>query len=125
MLGYYMREGYLLLRKAPASRDPPRDDQLGMPVGPFGMQDIVGSTWARASASTCALSARPASKARNCPCPTGLFEMGRYGRTGAGWYRYERGSGTPIPSLSKNWPPKPPPSAGITRQVISDDEISR
>ena len=51
--------------------------------------------------------------------------MGRFGqKTGAGWYRYERGSRTPIPdpeiealitSVSAE--------LGLTRRTISDEEI--
>ncbi len=43
MLGYYMREGYLLLEEGASV---PQIDHVltdfGMPVGPFAMQDIAG-----------------------------------------------------------------------------------
>ena len=43
MLAYYMREAYLLLEEGASV--PQIDSVLtdfGMPVGPFGMQDIAG-----------------------------------------------------------------------------------
>jgi 3-hydroxyacyl-CoA dehydrogenase len=59
------------------------------------------------------------------PVPDWLYEMGRYGqKTGAGWYRYEAGSRTPIPDpLIEELAEKAARERGITRQPVSDDEI--
>jgi 3-hydroxyacyl-CoA dehydrogenase len=57
--------------------------------------------------------------------PDWLFDMGRYGqKTGAGWYRYEAGSRTPIPdSLIDELARKAADERGVTRRIMTDDEI--
>jgi 3-hydroxyacyl-CoA dehydrogenase len=57
--------------------------------------------------------------------PDRLYEMGRYGqKTGAGWYRYEAGSRTPLPDpLIDQLAAEAASRRGITRRSISDDEI--
>jgi 3-hydroxyacyl-CoA dehydrogenase len=57
--------------------------------------------------------------------PDRLFEMGRYGqKTGAGWYRYEAGSRTPIPDpLVDDLAREAAAARGIERRAIADDEI--
>ena len=126
MLAYYMREAYLLLEEGASV--PQIDGVLmdfGLPVGPFGMQDIAGidvgarirHTWRRS-----------ASRAPNGPqsaIPDRLFEMGRYGqKTGAGWYRYERRAAASHPR-SADRPARGEAAAkrGVTRRPIADDEI--
>jgi 3-hydroxyacyl-CoA dehydrogenase len=54
-----------------------------------------------------------------------LYEMGRYGqKTGAGWYRYEPGSRTPIADpLIDELAAKEAAKRGVERRRISDDEI--
>ena len=51
--------------------------------------------------------------------------MGRLGqKTGAGWYRYEDGSRTPIPDpIIENLIVSVSKELGITRRPVSDDEI--
>jgi 3-hydroxyacyl-CoA dehydrogenase len=54
-----------------------------------------------------------------------LVEMGRFGqKTGAGWYRYEGGSRTPVvdPAID-TIAFEASAQRGITRRVISDEEI--
>jgi 3-hydroxyacyl-CoA dehydrogenase len=97
MLLQYLREAYLLIDEGASV---PQVDRVltsfGMPVGPFAMEDIAGiDVGARIRRH---LAARhvdldwPGSRIVDR-----LVEMGRYGqKTGAGWYRYEPGSRTPI-----------------------------
>jgi 3-hydroxyacyl-CoA dehydrogenase len=127
MLGYYMRETFLLLEEGGSV---PQIDKVmtdfGMPVGPFGMQDIagidvsvriqqyrasIGQTWADGPQS--AVLDR-------------LFTMGRYGqKTGAGFYKYESAGSrnrTPDP-LVDQIAAEEAAKRGIARRQISDDEI--
>ena len=73
---------------------------FGMPVGPFGMEDIAGlDVGARIRQHL--RSRQPAGKPHadwaESEIANRLVEMGRFGqKTGAGWYRYETGSRTPI-----------------------------
>ena len=97
--------------------------EFGLPMGPFAMMDLAGLDigWAirKRQAPT-----RP-KELRYSPIPDRICEMGRYGqKTGAGWYRYEKGSRTPIPDpeiealvveVSKE--------LGFERRAISDEEI--
>jgi 3-hydroxyacyl-CoA dehydrogenase len=126
MHAYYMREGYLLLEEGAGV---PQIDQVltsfGMPVGPFGMQDIAGiDVGARIRQYMRSIGASRA-EGPESPVPDWLYEMGRFGqKTGAGWYRYEAGSRTPIPdSLIEELAEKAAGERGITRQPVSDDEI--
>jgi 3-hydroxyacyl-CoA dehydrogenase len=126
MLAYYMREGYLLLEEGASV---PQIDHamtsFGMPVGPFGMQDIAGiDVGARIRQYLRSIGASRA-EGPESPVPDWLYEMGRYGqKTGSGWYRYEAGSRTPIPDpLIEELAAKAARERGITRQPVSDDEI--
>ena len=97
--------------------------EFGLPMGPFAMMDLAGLDigWAirKRQAPT-----RP-KELRYSPIPDRICEMGRFGqKTGAGWYRYEKGSRTPIPDpeiealvveVSKE--------LGFERRAISDEEI--
>ena len=69
---------------------------FGMAMGPFQTGDLAGLdiSWRirKRQAAT-----RP-KHLRYSPVSDRLCEMGRFGqKTGAGWYRYEKGSRTPIP----------------------------
>jgi 3-hydroxyacyl-CoA dehydrogenase len=57
--------------------------------------------------------------------PDQLYQMGRYGqKTGAGWYRYEAGSRTPIPDpLIDELATEEARKRGLARRQIADDEI--
>ena len=97
--------------------------EFGLPMGPFAMMDLAGLDigWAirKRQAPT-----RP-KELRYSPIPDRICEMGRFGqKTDAGWYRYEKGSRTPIPDpeiealvveVSKE--------LGFERRAISDEEI--
>ncbi len=96
---------------------------FGMPMGPFQTGDMVGLdvSWRirRRQAAT-----RDPSL-RYSPIADRLCELGRFGqKTGAGWYRYEKGSREPLPdpqvdaliaAISNE--------LGIARRAVSDAEI--
>jgi 3-hydroxyacyl-CoA dehydrogenase len=98
-------------------------EDFGFAMGPFRVSDLAGLDvgWyiRKRQAAT-----RPA-HLRYSKVADKICEMGRFGqKTGAGWYRYETGSRTPIPdpkiealivSASKE--------AGIERRAISEQEI--
>ena len=99
MLAYYMREAYLLLEEGASV--PQIDKALtdfGMPVGPFGMQDIAGIDVGARIRQHLKSVGKTRAEGPQSAVPDRLYEMGRYGqKTGAGWYRYEPGSRTRIP----------------------------
>ena len=126
MLAYYMREGYLLLEEGASV--PQIDEVLtgfGMPVGPFGMQDIAGIDVGARIRQYLRSVGKSRAEGPESPVPDWLYEMGRYGqKTGAGWYRYEPGSRAPIPDpLIEELAEKAAAQRGITRRHVSDDEI--
>jgi 3-hydroxyacyl-CoA dehydrogenase len=126
MLAYYMREGYLLLEEGAGV--PQIDNVLtgfGMPVGPFGMQDIAGIDVGARIRQYLRSIGKNRAEGPESPVPDWLYDMGRYGqKTGAGWYRYEPGSRAPIPDpLIEELAEKAAAGRGIRRQHVSDDEI--
>jgi 3-hydroxyacyl-CoA dehydrogenase len=126
MLAYYMREAYLLLEEGASV--PQIDSALmdfGLPVGPFGMQDIAGiDVIARIRHYETSTGKRGAEGPQSA-VPDQLFAMGRYGqKTGAGWYRYEAGSRERIPDpLIDQLAAKAAAARRIARRAIEDDEI--
>jgi 3-hydroxyacyl-CoA dehydrogenase len=96
---------------------------FGFPMGPFAVGDLAGLDigWRirKRRAKT-----RPKSE-RYSPIADRICELGRFGqKTGAGWYRYDKGDRTPIPdpeierliiSVSNE--------LGIKRRHIDDREI--
>ncbi len=72
--------------------------EFGMPVGPFGMQDIAGIDVGARIRQYLKSIGKTRAEGPQSEIPDRLFEMGRYGqKTGAGWYRYEAGSRDPHP----------------------------
>jgi 3-hydroxyacyl-CoA dehydrogenase len=68
---------------------------FGYPMGPFAVADLAGLDIGAAGRRRRAL-ANP--NYRTLPIADKLVELGRYGqKTGAGWYRYEKGDRTPHP----------------------------
>ena len=68
---------------------------FGYPMGPFAVGDLAGLDIGAAGRRRRAL-ADP--NYRKLPIADKLVELGRYGqKTGAGWYRYEKGDRTPHP----------------------------
>jgi 3-hydroxyacyl-CoA dehydrogenase len=126
MLAYYMREAYLLLEEGASV---PQIDKVlidfGMPVGPFGMQDIAGIDVGARIRQHLKSIGQTRSEGPQSAVPDRLFEMGRYGqKTGAGWYTYEAGSRKGIPDpLVDAIAKEEAARRGITRRSVSDDEI--
>ena len=97
MLYAYTRQASFLLEEGAS---PQQVDKViydfGFPMGPFAVGDLAGLDvgWRirQRRATT-----RPKDE-RYSPIADRICEMGRFGqKTGAGWYRYEAGSRTPIP----------------------------
>ena len=127
MLAYYMREAYLLLEEgASVSEIDQALIDFGMPVGPFGMQDIAGiDVGARIRQYLKSIGAKTRAEGPQSEIPDQLYELGRYGqKTGAGWYRYEAGSRTRIPDpLIEKLANEAAAKRGIRRMPIASDEI--
>jgi 3-hydroxyacyl-CoA dehydrogenase len=126
MLAYYMREAYLLLEEGASV---PQIDKVltdfGMPVGPYGMQDIAGIDVGARIRQYLRSIGQTRAEGPQSAVPDRLFEMGRYGqKTGAGWYKYEAGNRKGIPDpLIDELAADEATKRGITRRTVSDDEI--
>src|SRR5262245_30961558 len=126
MLAYYMREAYLLLEEGASV---PQIDKVltdfGLPVGPYGMQDIAGIDVGARIRQYLASIGKTRAEGPQSVVPDRLFEMGRYGqKTGSGWYRYEAGSRERIPDpLVDQLAAEAAAKRGIKRAPITDDEI--
>jgi 3-hydroxyacyl-CoA dehydrogenase len=126
MLAYYMRESYLLLEEgARVSEIDKALTDFGLPVGPFGMQDIAGIDVGWRIRQHLKTSGKTRAEGPQSAVPDRLYEMGRYGqKTGAGWYRYEPGSRTRIPDpVVDDVAAEEAAKRGVTRRVVSNDEI--
>jgi 3-hydroxyacyl-CoA dehydrogenase len=126
MLGYYMREAYLLLEEGASV--PQIDGVLtafGMPVGPFGMQDIAGLDVGARIRQYLASVGKTRAEGPQSEVPDRLYQLGRYGqKTGAGWYRYEPGSRSRIADpLVDELAAEAAAKRGVARRAIADDEI--
>jgi 3-hydroxyacyl-CoA dehydrogenase len=126
MLAYYMREAYLLLEEGASV---PQIDRaltdFGMPVGPFGMQDIAGLDVGARIRQYLKSIGKTRAEGPQSVVPDRLFEMGRYGqKTGAGWYKYDAGSRTRIPDpLIDRLAEEAATERGLTREPIADADI--
>jgi 3-hydroxyacyl-CoA dehydrogenase len=126
MLAYYMREAHLLLEEGASV---PHIDRVltdfGLPVGPFGMQDIAGIDVGARIRQYLKSIGKTRAEGPQSAIPDRLFDMGRYGqKTGAGWYRYEPGSRTRIPDpLIDQMAEEEAARRGLTRRPIADEEI--
>jgi 3-hydroxyacyl-CoA dehydrogenase len=127
MLAYYMREAYLLLEEGASVEQIDRVlTTFGLPVGPFGMQDIAGIDVGARIRQYLKSIGKSRAEGPQSAIPDRLFEMGRYGqKTGAGWYKYDapgsrnRTTDPLIEQLANEEAAK----RGITRRAIEDDEI--
>ena len=126
LLAYYLREAHLLLEEGASVTQIDRAlIEFGMPVGPFGMQDIAGIDVGARIRQHLRTIGKTRAEGPQSEIPDRLFEMGRYGqKTGAGWYRYEAGSRTRIPDpLVERLAEEAAARRGIARGSIPDDEI--
>ncbi len=127
MLAYYMREAYLLLEEGASV---PQIDRVltdfGLPVGPFGMQDIAGIDVGARIRQYLESIGKTRAEGPQSAIPDRLYQMGRYGqKTGAGWYKYEAPGSrnrTPDP-LIEQLAEDEARRRGITRRPVPDEEI--
>ncbi len=95
---------------------------FGYPMGPFAVGDLAGLDIGYAARQRRA-AADP--DYRKLPVPDRLVEMGRKGqKTGAGWYRYEKGDRTPHPDPEvKRVIAEVARETGIEQRTLTDEEI--
>jgi 3-hydroxyacyl-CoA dehydrogenase len=98
---------------------------FGLPVGPFGMQDIAGIDVGARIRQYLKSQGKTRAEGPQSEVPDRLFEMGRYGqKTQAGWYKYEPGSRNRIPDpIVEEIAAEAAAKRGITRRSITDEEI--
>jgi 3-hydroxyacyl-CoA dehydrogenase len=126
MLACYLREACLLLEEGASV---PQVDRVltdfGLPVGPFGLQDIAGIDVGARIRQYLASIGKTRAEGPQSAIPDRLFEMGRYGqKTGAGWYTYEPGSRTRKPDpLIDRMAEEEAAKRGLERRPIADEEI--
>ena len=122
MLAGYGREAAFLLEEGASPEQVDRAlVAFGMPMGPFQMADMAGLDvgWRIRKQR-----GRPEGR-RYSALADRLCEQGRFGqKTGAGWYRYEAGSRTPIADpVVREVIETAAREAGISRRDVSDEEI--
>jgi 3-hydroxyacyl-CoA dehydrogenase len=124
MLYAYRRQTDFLLEDGalPAQVDKALTD-FGLPMGPYQMADLAGLDISWRIRKRQAAMRDPA--LRYCPIADRLCEAGRFGqKTGAGWYRYEPGSRTPVPDpVVEETIRAVSAEKGIARREIRDEEI--
>ena len=96
--------------------------EFGYPMGPFAVNDMSGLD---VSYQTRKRRAAADPNYRTLPITDRLVEMGRKGqKTGAGWYRYEKGDRTPHPDPEVHRIIKEVASGmGIEQRGFTDEEI--
>ena len=127
MLAYYMREAYLLLEEGASVPQVDRVlTEFGLPVGPFGMQDIAGIDVGARIRQYLKSIGKTRAEGPQSAIPDRLFDMGRYGqKTGAGWYKYDAAGSrnrTPDP-LIEDLAEDEARKRGIIRRPVADEEI--
>ncbi len=97
---------------------------FGYPMGPFAVSDLSGLD---ISYDTRKRRAAADPNYRKLHVPDRLVEMGRKGqKTGAGWYRYEKGDRTPHPDeIVKSVVADVAREFGIESRTFTDEEILR
>jgi 3-hydroxyacyl-CoA dehydrogenase len=98
---------------------------FGLPVGPYGLQDIAGIDVGARIRRHLADTGRTRAEGPQSQVPDRLFAMGRYGqKTGAGWYKYEAGSRARFPDpLIEQLAAEAAARRGLTRTRVPDAEI--
>ena len=124
MLFAYRRQADFLLEEGSLPQQVDRAlRDFGMAMGPFQTGDLAGLdiSWRIRKR----LAATRPKGLRYSPIADRLCEMGRLGqKTGAGWYRYEKGSRTPVPDPEVDALVKSVSAElGVTRRDITDEEI--
>jgi 3-hydroxyacyl-CoA dehydrogenase len=124
MLAGYGREAQFLLEEGATPQQVDRVIyDFGFPMGPFAMGDLAGLDvgWRIRKERE----PRRPKHLRHSPVADWLCERGRFGqKTGAGWYRYEAGSRTPVPDPEvEALIVESARQQGITRRAIGDEEI--
>jgi 3-hydroxyacyl-CoA dehydrogenase len=124
MLYPYTRQAQFLLEEGAL---PEQVDRVlydfGFPMGPFAVGDLAGI-----DVGYKVRQHRPQPKdLRSSNIADKLYHMGRYGqKTGQGWYKYEKGSRTPIPDPEvADLILQTSRDLGVDRRDISDEEILR
>ncbi len=120
ILAAYRREAdYLLMDGAKPGDIDAAMRAFGMPMGPYELQDLTGLQIAWANRKRQAATRPP--EERYVKVADMLCEAGRLGqRSGAGWYRYDENSRTPIPDQYVTDLIR---SLGAGQQSFSQDDI--
>ncbi|HEX2114531.1 MAG TPA: 3-hydroxyacyl-CoA dehydrogenase NAD-binding domain-containing protein [Alphaproteobacteria bacterium] len=124
MLARYFKQAEFLVEEGalPQQVDKVLTD-FGLPMGLFAMSDMAGNdvTWRIRKRQAASLPPN----VRVSKIIDQLCEGGRFGqKTGAGWYRYEKGDRMPLPDPAVEEIIKAESARlGVTRRAISDDEI--
>ena len=124
MLHAYGREAAFLLEEGATPQQVDRViREFGFPMGPFAMGDLAGLDvgWRIRKGRH----AKAPPTGRYSKIADELCELGRYGqKTGAGYYRYQNGSRTPLADpLVDEVIERCAREAGIARREVRDDEI--
>ena len=124
MLAQRTREAWFLLEEGatPQQVDKALTD-FGFAMGPFAVSDLAGLDIGWRNRKARAHLRKPG--VRDSNLLDKVCEMGRLGqKTGAGWYRYEKGSRKPIPDpVIEELIVEHSRQAGIERHDITDEEI--
>jgi 3-hydroxyacyl-CoA dehydrogenase len=124
MLDPYLRQAGLLLEEGCLPEDVDRViHDFGFAMGPFAMSDLAGVDvgWLVRQERLKRYPDLP----RYSEIGDRLYELGRYGqKTGAGWYRYDKGSRTPVPDpVVEELVMEASARQGIERRTVPDEEI--
>ena len=124
MLAQRTREAFFLLEEGalPQQVDKVLTD-FGFAMGPFAVGDLAGLDIGWRNRKARAHLRKPG--VRDCNLLDKVCELGRFGqKTGAGWYRYEKGSRAPIPDpVIEQMIVEHSRQSGIERRAIGDEEI--
>ncbi|MGE8317476.1 MAG: 3-hydroxyacyl-CoA dehydrogenase NAD-binding domain-containing protein [Comamonas sp.] len=124
LTGYWREAGFLLEEGATPAQIDAAMTGFGFAMGPLAMADLAGMdiNWATRKR----LAPTRPRHLRYSQVADRICEQGRFGqKTGAGYYRYEAGSRTPIPDpVVDGIIADCAREAGITRRAISDEEIA-
>ncbi|MDS1139206.1 3-hydroxyacyl-CoA dehydrogenase NAD-binding domain-containing protein [Pusillimonas sp. SM2304] len=123
LTGYWREAGFLLEEGASPQQVDGALTRFGMAMGPLAMADLAGMDINWATRKRLAPT-RPA-HLRYSKVADRICERGRFGqKTGAGYYRYEAGSRTPLPDpIVDEIIQACAREAGIARREITDEEI--